>query len=183
MKHRHLVVRPDTPAEELPSAAIVDLLERGDLGDWRPLAAAVARDPWGRLAERVLDLVNVYPRYGTSALWRAFVDRCRARSEGRGGAGQPATLASLRRDLGLTQEQVASRVGMSQSDLSKLERRGDVRLSSLRAYAEALGGSLRVLVELPDRSVAVTVGATGRAGDGHKPRGRRHKSGRPQRSA
>ena len=54
-------------------------------------------------------------------------------------------LPALRRERGLTQVELADRLEMSQSDLSKLERRRDVRPSTLRAYAEALGGSLRIL--------------------------------------
>ena len=56
---------------------------------------------------------------------------------------RPASLASLRRQRGLTQAQVAVRLGMSQSDVSKLERRQDLRLSTLQAYARTLGGRLQ----------------------------------------
>ena len=77
MIHRHLDYPAATAARELPLAAVVDILDRGDLEDWRPLAAAVARDPHGCVAERIADLVDRYPMYGTSPLWRAFLDRCR----------------------------------------------------------------------------------------------------------
>jgi len=33
--------------------------------------------PTGCVAERIADLVDRYPMYGTSPLWRAFLDRCR----------------------------------------------------------------------------------------------------------
>ena len=68
MIHRHLDYPAATAARELPLAAVVDILDRGDLDDWRPLAAAVARDPHGCVAERIADLVNRYPMYGTSPL-------------------------------------------------------------------------------------------------------------------
>jgi DNA-binding Xre family transcriptional regulator len=153
--HRHVQVRPGTPAEELPSAAIVDLLGRGDLDDWQPIADAIARDPKGELAEKVVRLVDAYPMYGTSPLWRSWIDRRRARAEGDRRSSPVEGLASLRRELGLTQVELAGRVGMSQSDLSKLERRRDVRLSTLRAYTEALGGSLRILCELGGRQMEI----------------------------
>lgn len=146
MTHRHLEYPPDTPVEELPAAAIVDLLERGDLEAWQPIAAAVARDPLGPFAEKVMRLLDAYPMYGTSPLWRAWIDRCRARAE-RARPGPAVGLSDLRQAMGLTQVELAGRVGMSQSDLSKLERRRDVRLSTLRAYAKALGGRLRILIE------------------------------------
>ena len=163
MKHRHLDYPPDTPVEELPSAALVDLLERGDLSDWRPVVVAIARDPYGDLADRVLELVDRFPMYGTSPLLRAWIERARA-------SARPPELALplaiLRRHVGLTQTQLARRVGMTQSDLSKFERRRDVRLSTLRNYVEALGGRLSVVAELPGTLVEVTLGA----GNDHRPR-------------
>lgn len=155
MIHRHLEYAVTTPPEELPAAAVVDLLDRGDLEDWRPLARAIARDPHGELAERVARLVDAYPRYGTSPLWRAFLDRCRSRAEGRRSEPVTADLAGLRQRRGLTQEEVARRMGISQSDVSKLERRRDQRVSSLRAYAEAIGGCLRLRMAFSDGEVEV----------------------------
>ena len=143
MNHRHLRIPEGTPAEKLPSAALVDILDRGDLEDWRPIAAAIAEKPFGELAERVLDLVEAHPMFGTSRLWRTWIHRRRALAEDR--SRPSADLATLRRRRGMTQAELSRRRGISQSDLSKLERRADVRLSTLRAHAEALGGRLRVI--------------------------------------
>lgn len=145
MKHRHLQYATATPAERLPAAAIVDALERGDLDAWQPIAAAVARAPHGDFAKKVMRLLDAYPMYGTSRLWRAWIDRCRARVEGNLLPSTPVEPAALRRGMGVSQVVLAERIGMSQSDLSKFERRQDVRLSTLRAYAEGLGGCLRIL--------------------------------------
>ena len=145
MIHRHLEISAGTPPEKLPSLAILDILERGNLDDWRPLAVAIARCPNGDLARRVSMLIDEYPMYGTSPLWRAWIDRCRARTEGPVVDGI-VDLASFRRQAGLTQVELAQRLGISQSDLSKLERRRDVRLSTLEAWAAALGSRLRVVV-------------------------------------
>jgi len=83
--HRHLDVAPGTAPEDLPSAALVDLLDRGDLADWRPLAVAVAGDPHGPLADRVVRLLRAYPMYGTTSLWLAWIEARRARSPKRDG--------------------------------------------------------------------------------------------------
>jgi DNA-binding XRE family transcriptional regulator len=147
MKHRHLEIPPGTPTKALPSAAIVDLLERGDLDDWRPLAVEIARDPFGPFAARLAGLLDAFPMYGTSPMWRAYIERCRARDEGRRAPRQTATLAALRRQAGLTQAELAGRLGISQSDLSKLERRQDPRVVTLRKYAAALGAELRVVFD------------------------------------
>ena len=158
MKHRHLTYPRATPVERLPSAAIVDILERGDLDDWRPIAAAIRAQPNGPLAERVLDILDAYPMYGTSPLWRAWIDRCRIRAEGDRTNEAPIGLAALRRARGLTQTEAAARLRMSQSDLSKLERRRDVRLSTLRAYAKALGGEIEPVFTSAEGRIVVQVG-------------------------
>jgi DNA-binding XRE family transcriptional regulator len=62
------------------------------------------------------------------------------------------SLREVRKELGRTQVQVAKEAGMSQGDLSRLERRTDHLLSTLERYAEALGGRLDVaLVRGPRR--------------------------------
>jgi DNA-binding XRE family transcriptional regulator len=155
LKHRHLALPPAVEAGELPSAAVVDLLDRGGLDDWRPLATAVAAEPDGPFAARLERLIDAYPMYGTSSLWRAWIDRCRARRSAPLLPAPARTLAATRRRYGLTQEQLAERLGMSQSDLSKLERRNDVRLSSLRAWAASLRGRLRVLFERDGERIEV----------------------------
>ena len=144
MRFRHLDYAGDTPVEDLGPAALDALLERGDLADWGPLVGAITRDPWGRTAETVLRLCAAHPMYGTSNLWRAWIERRRNQDEA------PAeSLAEARHRAGLTQADVGRRMGISQSDVSKLERRGDARVSTLRAYAQALGGRLSVLLQLP----------------------------------
>lgn len=155
MKHRHIAYAEDTPPERLPSAAIVDILERGDLDDWRPIAAAIAAEPHGGLAARVRRLLAAYPVYGTSTLWRAWIERCQARHEGMLRGRSPSNLARLRNQKGLTQAELAERMGMSQSDVSKLERRSDVKVSTLRSYAAALGYTL--ILECCDDAECVQV--------------------------
>ncbi|MCY3735820.1 MAG: helix-turn-helix transcriptional regulator [Gemmatimonadaceae bacterium] len=154
MNHRHLEVVSGTPAEAQPLAAVVDILQRGDLDDWRPIARAIRRDPMGEFADKVLRLVDAYPMYGTSSLWRSWIDRCRARAEG-AAPSKEVEPSALRRRLGMTQVEVAGRMGISQSDLSKLERRRDLRLSTLRSYAQALGGGIRVLFVSSDGTTAI----------------------------
>ena len=169
MRHRHLELRPGITAEDLPSAAIVDILERGDLADWKPIAEAIAWDPQGKTAEKVMRLIDVYPMYGTSALWRAWCDRCRARAEGALRPPLAEDLPMLRRGVGLTQAELARRVGISQSDLSKLERRRDVRLSTLRAYLAALGGRLRLVFERDGKKADIRIRGWPESGDAPEP--------------
>lgn len=154
MRHRHLDYDHGTPVASLGLAALDDLLERGDLDDWTALARAVAKDPGGELATSVLHLVEHHPMYGTSALWRTWIERLR---KGGGEAAMPrpaaTDLASVRRGRELTQTELAARLGVAQPDVSKLERRSDARLSTLRAYVAATGGRLRCEAVYEDGTV------------------------------
>lgn len=157
MIHRHLDYSRGTPPSQLGPAAIDDLLDRGDLADWAPLARAVADEPWGSVAEVVLHLCTAHPMYGTSPLWRAYIAARRALTMGGGAASWPsrlreATLAELRTARGLSQAAVGAQLGMNQSEVSRLERRRDMRLSTLRRYVESIGGRLRMVVNGPDVS-------------------------------
>jgi transcriptional regulator with XRE-family HTH domain len=61
-------------------------------------------------------------------------------------------LVGRRQELGLTQTQVAARMGTSQSAVARLESGGsDVLLSTLERYAEAVGWSLDWTLKEPGR--------------------------------
>ena len=60
-------------------------------------------------------------------------------------------LGELRRALGIDQVELAERLGMTQGGLSRLERSADPKLSTLRKLTEALGGTLRIQVEVGDQ--------------------------------
>jgi hypothetical protein len=66
------------------------------------------------------------------------------------------TLQELRRGLSMTQVDVARTAEMSQSELSRLESRGDHLISTLRRYVEALGGELEVAAIFGGRRVKLT---------------------------
>ena len=61
------------------------------------------------------------------------------------------TLRDLRKAHELTQERMAEALHISQDGVSRLEKRSDFLLSTLRSYVEAMGGKLRLVVEFPDR--------------------------------
>lgn len=54
------------------------------------------------------------------------------------------SLRALREFAGLTQTDLASRLAVGQAAISKIESRGDVQISSLKKYVEALGAKLRI---------------------------------------
>ena len=59
-------------------------------------------------------------------------------------------LQDIRKARRVTQEQMAERLGGKQVYISRLERRSDAKLSTLRSYVRALGGDLHLMVTFPD---------------------------------
>jgi transcriptional regulator with XRE-family HTH domain len=68
-----------------------------------------------------------------------------------------ARLKELRRRRGLTQRQVAERLGMTQPEVSRLERRSDARLSLVRAFVRALGGELETTARFDGETIALDI--------------------------
>jgi transcriptional regulator with XRE-family HTH domain len=70
------------------------------------------------------------------------------------------SLRELRHALGKTQKTVAHTLNMGQDGVSRLENRSDLLLSTLRNYVEAVGGSLTLVVQFPDKE-PVAIGGLG----------------------
>jgi predicted DNA-binding protein (UPF0251 family) len=65
-------------------------------------------------------------------------------------------LQELRQSKNVTQEEVAKRVGGRQVYVSRLEKRSDMKVSTLREYVKAIGGRLDLVVTFPEgRSVRI----------------------------
>jgi len=67
------------------------------------------------------------------------------------------TLRDLRKAHALTQQRMAEALHISQDGVSRIEKRSDFLLSTLRSYVEAMGGRLRLVVEFPDRKPVTLV--------------------------
>lgn len=66
-------------------------------------------------------------------------------------------LAEIRRAYGLDQSEVAERIGVSQSRISRIER-GDLdraEISTVRSYVEALGGQIEIVAKFGDERITV----------------------------
>jgi predicted transcriptional regulator len=64
-------------------------------------------------------------------------------------------LAEIRKFMGLTQEELASALGVTQPSLSKLENQDDMQVSTLRRLIEALGGQLEIIAHLPRGDIRI----------------------------
>ena len=70
------------------------------------------------------------------------------------------SLRDLREALTLTQQRIADTLGIGQDSVSRLEKRSDLLLSTLRSYIEAMGGRLSLIAEFPDREPISLSGLT-----------------------
>lgn len=68
------------------------------------------------------------------------------------------TLRQLRQACKLTQEKVAKSLRIGQEGVSKLEKRSDLLISTLRDYVKAMGGQLSLVVEFPHREPVILSG-------------------------
>ena len=66
-----------------------------------------------------------------------------------------ATLKDLRLAALQTQEQMAAALGVGQDTISRLEKRSDMLLSTLRHYVESMGGQLNLVAQFPNRPPVV----------------------------
>jgi predicted XRE-type DNA-binding protein len=60
------------------------------------------------------------------------------------------SLRLLRKARQLTQERVAELLDIRQENVSRIEKRADLLISTLRDYVGSMGGELRLIVEFPD---------------------------------
>ena len=77
----------------------------------------------------------------------------RKRVEARAAAliAEEMSLQDLRRARKRTQVHVAKELGIKQENVSRIERRSDLLISTLRGYVQAMGGRLHLIAEFPDR--------------------------------
>ncbi|MCA9305488.1 MAG: XRE family transcriptional regulator [Phycisphaerales bacterium] len=87
--------------------------------------------------------------------WNDLKKRLTPQARARVDARVARTLESLpldeiRKAIGLTQAELADRMDVQQSSVSKTESAADMYISTLRRYIEALGGTLHITAEFPD---------------------------------
>ncbi len=93
------------------------------------------------MAKKLDDVIKALPK-----------DR-QARVEAR--AMELATLKDLRQAAQQTQAQMAATLGVRQDTISRLEKRSDMLLSTMRQYVESMGGKLELVAKFPDRPPVV----------------------------
>jgi DNA-binding Xre family transcriptional regulator len=70
---------------------------------------------------------------------------------------QRMSLDALRKDRKVTQGKLAAAMQVDQSEISRIERRHEVKLGTLRDYVSALGGHIEVRAVFPDKNVELVI--------------------------
>ena len=66
-------------------------------------------------------------------------------------------LAELRKERDITQTDLAKVLGVSQTNVSRIEHESDLYVSTLRSYVEALGGKLELRAVFPEREASISL--------------------------
>jgi len=115
---RNLTITPDDPVASWPTEAVQAALERGDLEHWQRIVAELNRDPWGRIARQLEEVLSHSRPYGIADAMETVLARARARAEA---IERDEVAAEVRRAIarsGLDRSEFASRIGTSPSRLS-----------------------------------------------------------------
>jgi hypothetical protein len=118
LRFRNIDASPDDPVETWPFEGILAAVERGTLPDWRRIAAAIRADPWGPVAQQVLEAVRLARPYGTAELFEAVIDGARKEAADSERAEVADEVRQLVASSGLSAQDFALRLGTSRSRLS-----------------------------------------------------------------
>jgi DNA-binding transcriptional regulator YiaG len=118
LKFRNITASAGDPVETWPFEGILAAVGRGTLPDWRRLAAAIRADPWGPVAQQVLEAVELSRPYGTTELLTAVIERARREAASAEREHVAAEIRDLVARSGLSKQDFALRLGTSRPRLS-----------------------------------------------------------------
>jgi DNA-binding transcriptional regulator YiaG len=109
------------PIDRWPAEAIETVIDRGALSDWRGLAEAIRRNPWGPAARTTETVIAWGEHYGVDALMAGVIRHAREEVARRGRSEYAAQIRAWRAQTGLTLREFARAAGTSASRLSDYE--------------------------------------------------------------
>ncbi|MBV8929450.1 MAG: XRE family transcriptional regulator [Mycobacteriaceae bacterium] len=106
------------PVEFWPTSAIRAAVESGDLATWQRITVALKRDPFGRTARQIEEVLQDAPSYGISEALAEVLARARAHLEAEERAEVAQHVRALLERSGLSPPEFASRIGASVDELT-----------------------------------------------------------------
>jgi hypothetical protein len=114
--HRQTV--DDRPVEFWPTSAIRSALETDDLTVWQRIVVAIKRDPYGRTARQVEEVLETARPYGVSKALSEVLIRTREHLEANERAEVARHIQVLLERSGLGEQEFASRIGVPSDDFA-----------------------------------------------------------------
>jgi hypothetical protein len=108
----------DQPVEFWPTAAIREALEADDLTAWQRIVVAIKRDPYGRTARQVEEVLESTRPYGVSKALSEVLTRTRENLEANERAEVARQIRVLLSRSGLKPQEFASRIGVPGEELA-----------------------------------------------------------------
>lgn len=108
----------DRPVEVWPTSAIRTALEKDDLAVWQRIAAAIKRDPYGRTARQVEEVLEVTRPYGVTKALSEVLTRSRDHLEATERAEVARQIRTLLSRSGLGPREFASRIGVPNTEFA-----------------------------------------------------------------
>ena len=108
----------DRPVEFWPTSAIRAALETDDLAVWQRIVVAIKRDPYGRTARQVEEVLETARPYGVSTALSEVLTRTREHLEANERAEVGRQVQALLERSGLGQDEFASRIGVPSTDFA-----------------------------------------------------------------
>jgi len=105
------------PVEFWPTSAIRSALEGGDIAIWKQIAVAIKRDPYGRTARQVEEVLENSRPYGISKALAEVLDRARAHLEANERTEVARHVRLLIERSGLKVPEFAFRIGVPVDEL------------------------------------------------------------------
>jgi hypothetical protein len=109
---------PDQPVEFWSTAAVRAAMEGGDIATWKRIAAALKRDPYGRTARQVEEVLEGTRPLGISKALSEVLDRARTHLEANERAEVARHVQLLMDRSGLAPQEFASRIGVRPDELA-----------------------------------------------------------------
>lgn len=140
LKFRNISASPDDPVVTWPFEGILTAIDRGTIPDWRRLAQAILVDPWGPVAQQVLEAIQISRPYGTTELLEGVVARARK-----------LALEAERDEVALEVREIVSRSGLSRQDFADRIGTSRPRLSTYMAGKVVPSAALMVRMRRVER--------------------------------
>lgn len=118
VKFRNVDASPTEDVRTWPYEALVAVIDRGLVPDWKPVFEEIRRSPWGKVSRRIERYLSYRDPDGASSLFALAIEHARARADETDQAEVVARVRAAIERSGLTNARFAELVGTSASRLS-----------------------------------------------------------------